>query len=181
MTDVDASELELAPAAGDESFEDDAGADADADAEAVPEAALAADTPPARESADAPDPAVAPVAEAASAEGTEAATAATPGPAEAQPDASEPEAAAERAAPTEPMSVGRMFADSIRRAGVRWAFTVPGESFLGLLEGLEAAGIDRERAFVTNVVKHFKWRPDPRSRRRLHERPDRAEVLRRPG
>ena len=42
--------------------------------------------------------------------------------------------------------------------------------------GLEAAGIDRERAFVTNVVKHFKWRPDPRSRRRLHERPDRAEV-----
>ncbi len=35
-----------------------------------------------------------------------------------------------------------MFADSIRRAGVRWAFTVPGESFLGLLEGLEAVGIN---------------------------------------
>ena len=42
----------------------------------------------------------------------------------------------------EPVSVGRMFADSIRRAGVRWAFTVPGESFLGLLEGLEAVGIN---------------------------------------
>ena len=40
------------------------------------------------------------------------------------------------------MTVGRMFADAIRRAGVRWAFTVPGESFLGLLEGLEAVGIN---------------------------------------
>jgi acetolactate synthase I/II/III large subunit len=45
-------------------------------------------------------------------------------------------------APAAPMSVGRMFADAIRRAGVRWAFTVPGESFLGLLEGLEAVGIN---------------------------------------
>jgi len=46
------------------------------------------------------------------------------------------------APPAEPMTVGRMFADAIRRAGVRWAFTVPGESFLGLLEGLEAVGIN---------------------------------------
>jgi acetolactate synthase I/II/III large subunit len=45
-------------------------------------------------------------------------------------------------APAEPMTVGRMFGDAIRRAGVRWAFTVPGESFLGLLEGLEAVGIN---------------------------------------
>ena len=45
-------------------------------------------------------------------------------------------------APAEAMTVGRMFADAIRRAGVRWAFTVPGESFLGLLEGLEAVGIN---------------------------------------
>jgi acetolactate synthase-1/2/3 large subunit len=59
----------------------------------------------------------------------------------AEPD--EPaEAAAEPAAPPEPVSVGRMFAETIRRAGVRWAFTVPGESFLGLLEGLEGAGIN---------------------------------------
>ncbi len=41
-----------------------------------------------------------------------------------------------------PVSVGRMIADALRRAGVRWAFTVPGESFLGLLEGFEAAGIN---------------------------------------
>jgi hypothetical protein len=46
------------------------------------------------------------------------------------------------AEPPAPMSVGRMFADAIRRAGVRWAFTVPGESFLGLLEGMEAVGIN---------------------------------------
>jgi acetolactate synthase-1/2/3 large subunit len=35
-----------------------------------------------------------------------------------------------------------MVADALRRAGVRWAFTVPGESFLGLLDGLQGAGIN---------------------------------------
>jgi acetolactate synthase-1/2/3 large subunit len=55
-----------------------------------------------------------------------------------QPTGALPDAAAVAG----PVSVGRMFADSIRRAGVRWAFTVPGESFLGLLEGLEAVGIN---------------------------------------
>jgi uracil-DNA glycosylase len=56
-----------------------------------------------------------------------------------------------------------------------------GSPFVGpaggiLDEALAEAGIDRERAFVTNVVKHFKWRPVPGSKRRLHERPNRAEV-----
>jgi len=37
--------------------------------------------------------------------------------------------------------VGRLIADALRAAGVRYAFTVPGESFLGLLEGLRDAGI----------------------------------------
>jgi DNA polymerase len=41
-------------------------------------------------------------------------------------------------------------------------------------EALEAAGIDRERIFVTNVVKHFRWRPS--GKRRLHERPTAANV-----
>ena len=45
------------------------------------------------------------------------------------------------AAPAGPVTVGRMIGDAIRRAGVRWAFTVPGESFLGLIDGLDAAGI----------------------------------------
>jgi DNA polymerase len=43
-------------------------------------------------------------------------------------------------------------------------------------EAMAAAGLDRERAFVTNVVKHFKWRPAPGQKRRLHERPNRTEV-----
>jgi uracil-DNA glycosylase family protein len=56
-----------------------------------------------------------------------------------------------------------------------------GEPFVGpagriLNEALAAAGIDRETVFVTNVVKHFKWRPAPGSKRRLHERPNRVEV-----
>jgi DNA polymerase len=54
-----------------------------------------------------------------------------------------------------------------------------GEPFVGpagqiLDTALRQAGIDRERVFVTNVVKHFKWRPS--GKRRLHERPNRAEV-----
>lgn len=38
------------------------------------------------------------------------------------------------------------------------------------------AGIDRERVFVTNVVKHFKWKPTARGKGRLHERPNQAEI-----
>jgi acetolactate synthase-1/2/3 large subunit len=56
----------------------------------------------------------------------------------------DPEASPEDATPpvaTGPVTVGRMIADALRRAGVRWAFTVPGESFLGLIDGLDAAGI----------------------------------------
>jgi DNA polymerase len=58
---------------------------------------------------------------------------------------------------------------------------VEGEPFVGpaggvLARALEEAGIARERAFVTNVVKHFKWKPAPGGKRRLHEKPNRAEV-----
>ena len=58
---------------------------------------------------------------------------------------------------------------------------VRGEPFVGpagriLDQALEEAGIDRETVFVTNVVKHFKWRPAPTGKRRLHERPNRAEI-----
>ena len=56
-----------------------------------------------------------------------------------------------------------------------------GEPFVGpaggiLARALEEAGIDRESAFVTNVVKHFKWRPTPGGKRRLHEKPNKVEV-----
>src|SRR5262249_28390940 len=39
---------------------------------------------------------------------------------------------------------------------------------------LEEAGIDRDRVYVTNVVKHFKW--EPRGKRRIHKKPNAAEV-----
>jgi DNA polymerase len=56
-----------------------------------------------------------------------------------------------------------------------------GEPFVGpagrlLDEALEAAGIDRRLVYVTNVVKHFKWRRGPSGKRRIHQKPDRAEV-----
>jgi uracil-DNA glycosylase len=39
---------------------------------------------------------------------------------------------------------------------------------------LEAAGIDRSRVYVTNVVKHFKW--IPRGKKRLHAKPNTMEI-----
>ena len=47
----------------------------------------------------------------------------------------------------------------------------------GLLdEALEAAGIDRQRVYVTNVVKHFKFVRIELTKRRLHKKPTAAEV-----
>ena len=56
---------------------------------------------------------------------------------------------------------------------------IEGRPFVGpaggvLDRGLEAAGIDRDEAYVTNVVKHFKWRPA--GKRRLHQKPNAEEV-----
>lgn len=53
----------------------------------------------------------------------------------------EASSASEPAPAVGPTTVARFLADSLRRAGVRWAFTVPGESFLPFLETLEGAGI----------------------------------------
>jgi uracil-DNA glycosylase family protein len=39
---------------------------------------------------------------------------------------------------------------------------------------LSDAGIDRDDAYVTNVVKHFKWRPA--GKRRIHQKPNAAEI-----
>ena len=41
-------------------------------------------------------------------------------------------------------------------------------------KALAEAGIDREQTYVTNAVKHFKWKP--RGKRRLHEKPKASEV-----
>ena len=52
-----------------------------------------------------------------------------------------PEPDLEPAVAEGPRTVGRYIADVLRAAGVRYAFTVPGESFLGLLDAFEGAGI----------------------------------------
>jgi uracil-DNA glycosylase len=39
---------------------------------------------------------------------------------------------------------------------------------------LDEAGIDRNRVYVTNAVKHFKFKP--RGKRRLHSKPDGGEI-----
>ncbi|GIG65406.1 UdgX family uracil-DNA binding protein [Phytomonospora endophytica] len=47
----------------------------------------------------------------------------------------------------------------------------------GLLDrALLAAGIDRDDVWLTNAVKHFKFKVAADSRRRLHDKPDRSEV-----
>ena len=56
-------------------------------------------------------------------------------------DAGESDPTAEAPAPAGPRTVGRFIAEALRAAGVRYAFTVPGESFLGLLDVLAESGI----------------------------------------
>lgn len=56
---------------------------------------------------------------------------------------------------------------------------IAGRPFVGpagriLDKALEAAGIDRSKVYVTNVVKHFKW--EPRGKRRIHAKPNAAEI-----
>jgi uracil-DNA glycosylase family protein len=51
-------------------------------------------------------------------------------------------------------------------------FVGPAGRLLG--KALAEAGIDRTRAYVTNAVKHFKWKPA--GKRRLHQKPNREEV-----
>lgn len=57
---------------------------------------------------------------------------------------------------------------------------IEGHPFVGpagrvLDDALELAGIAREQAYLTNAVKHFRWRP--RGKRRLHERPLRSHMI----
>jgi uracil-DNA glycosylase len=54
-----------------------------------------------------------------------------------------------------------------------------GKPFVGpagilLDKALREAGIDRGDAYVTNIVKHFKW--EPRGKRRIHKKPNALEV-----
>ena len=54
-----------------------------------------------------------------------------------------------------------------------------GRPFVGpagrlLDRALEEAGVDRTQAYVTNVVKHFKWQG--RGKRRIHQKPNWSEI-----
>lgn len=56
---------------------------------------------------------------------------------------------------------------------------IEGHPFVGpagmlLNRGLAQAGIDRNRVYITNAVKHFKW--EPRGKIRLHKKPSIGEV-----
>lgn len=56
---------------------------------------------------------------------------------------------------------------------------IEGHPFVGpagrvLDQGLERAGIDRRDAYITNVVKHFRFRQ--RGKRRIHQTPERLHV-----
>jgi DNA polymerase len=41
---------------------------------------------------------------------------------------------------------------------------------------LAEAGLDRRDVYVTNAVKHFKWKVEAGGKRRIHERPNQSEV-----
>ena len=54
-----------------------------------------------------------------------------------------------------------------------------GRPFVGpagrlLDEALAEAGIERDDAYLTNVVKHFKW--EERGKRRIHQKPNASEI-----
>jgi uracil-DNA glycosylase family protein len=59
---------------------------------------------------------------------------------------------------------------------------VAGEPFVGpagrlLDKVLDEAGIDRREVYVTNAVKHFKFKLDANGKRRIHQTPSRTEVV----
>jgi uracil-DNA glycosylase family protein len=79
-----------------------------------------------------------------------------------------------------------VFGEGVQRSEVMLVGEQPGDRedregrpFVGpagrlLDEALEEAGIDRKRAYVTNVVKHFKWQA--RGKRRIHAKPAWSEI-----
>ena len=71
---------------------------------------------------------------------------------------------------SEIMLVGEQPGDQEDKAGA--PFVGPAGRLLD--QALEEAGIDRTRAYVTNIVKHFKW--VPRGKRRIHKKPGMTEI-----
>jgi uracil-DNA glycosylase family protein len=71
---------------------------------------------------------------------------------------------------SEVMLVGEQPGDQEDRSGK--PFVGPAGQLLD--RAMEEAGIDRSLAYVTNVVKHFKWQA--RGKRRIHQKPNWAEM-----
>ena len=79
-----------------------------------------------------------------------------------------------------------VFGEGTSRAEVLFLGEQPGDQedkqgrpFVGpagriLDQALVDAGIDRQKAYVTNVVKHFKWQA--RGKRRIHQKPNWSEI-----
>jgi uracil-DNA glycosylase len=74
-------------------------------------------------------------------------------------------------APAEVMLVGEQPGDQEDKQGR--PFVGPAGRVLD--EALERAGIDRERVYLTNAVKHFKW--EARGKRRIHAKPTWSEQM----
>jgi uracil-DNA glycosylase len=70
------------------------------------------------------------------------------------------------------MMVGEQPGDQEDRLG--HPFVGPAGRILDL--ALSKAGIDRSEVYVTNVVKHFKWSPAERGKRRIHKKPRYSEI-----
>ncbi len=70
------------------------------------------------------------------------------------------------------MLIGEVPGDREDREGV--PFVGPAGELLDA--ALAAAGIDRAKVYITNVVKHFKWERAGGSPRRLHKKPNAAEI-----
>jgi uracil-DNA glycosylase len=91
-----------------------------------------------------------------------------------------------RACPLWENATQTVFGEGLKRARVMLVGEQPGDRedregkpFVGpagriLDQALEEAGIDRGDAYVTNVVKHFKW--TPRGKRRIHQTPKAEEI-----
>jgi uracil-DNA glycosylase len=71
------------------------------------------------------------------------------------------------------MLVGEQPGDQEDKAGA--PFVGPAGRLLD--KALLAAGVDRDRLYVTNAVKHFKFTLPERGKRRIHKTPSRTEVV----
>lgn len=91
-----------------------------------------------------------------------------------------------RACPLWENATQTVFGEGLKRSRVMLIGEQPGDQedlqgrpFVGpagqLLDwALDKAGIDRSQAYVSNVVKHFKW--VPRGKRRIHSKPSSMEI-----